>query len=78
MVFYKYGKIVIGTGNVESLKNLFPENKLTFDSKYFPRITFFCSTQSSSGKFGEVIFKSTGEFSISGSGSSFTVIWITR
>ena len=77
--FYRYGNIVVGNGGINELKTKFPNNTLTFDSKFFPTNKTYCSTQSSqTTTVGELTIYPKGNFSIVGNGASFNISWILK
>ena len=56
---------------------MFPNNKLTFNSKFFPKNNSYSSIQSSqTTAAGELTVKPDGTYTIAGIGASFNISWI--
>lgn len=75
--FVRFGNFIIGNGGISELKQLFPNGKLTFNSKFFPKYPSYSSTQSSNNTYGELTININGTYTLTGSGSSFNIVyWI--
>ena len=74
--FYCFNKLVFAYGGIEQLLKVFPDKKLTFDKKFFPKFAAFSSIQNSSNQVGEMFFKTNGEFTVPFEIGSFSIFWI--
>lgn len=74
--FYCFNKLVFAYGGIEQLLKVFPDKKLTFDKKFFPKFAAFSSTQNSMNQVGEIFFRTNGTFVTSMDSGSFSIFWI--
>ena len=75
--FVRFGNFIIGNGGISELTQLFPNGKLTFNPKFFPKYRSYSSTQSSNNTYGELTININGTYKLTGSGASFNIVyWI--